>query len=135
VGNAAAAGAEAFVLTNHVPGRLPPTRGVRGSSWGRSPSSVVRSDARLSSGESSSTTLMFFQSGFRRQICFANGRFRYLIVDGYVSARPRRRPTPWTAPGTTIPDDQRDDIARGLAASAALQVKQSMGDEITPTAR
>lgn len=34
-----------------------------------------------------------------------------------------------------IPDEDREEVAQGLAASAALQVKQSMGDEITPTAR
>ena len=35
----------------------------------------------------------------------------------------------------TIPDNERDDIARGLAASAALQVKQALGENSRPTAR
>lgn len=30
---------------------------------------------------------------------------------------------------------ERDEVARGLAASAALQVKQAIEDKITPTAR
>jgi len=30
---------------------------------------------------------------------------------------------------------EETEVARGLAASAALQVKQAMGDDITPTAR
>jgi hypothetical protein len=34
-----------------------------------------------------------------------------------------------------IPDDQRDDLAQGLAASAALQVKQALGDHDHRTAR
>ncbi|WP_188975040.1 DUF5811 family protein [Halocalculus aciditolerans] len=35
-----------------------------------------------------------------------------------------------------IPADERDEVARGLAASAALQVKQVMtSDKYTPTAR
>ena len=34
-----------------------------------------------------------------------------------------------------ISDEDRDEVARGLAASAALQVKQALGDELTPTAR
>ena len=38
-------------------------------------------------------------------------------------------------PGAIIDDDDRDEVARGLAASAALQVKHAMGDELTPTAR
>lgn len=37
--------------------------------------------------------------------------------------------------GTDIPDDERDEVASGLAARAALQVKQAVGDAITPTAR
>ncbi|WP_254864580.1 DUF5811 family protein [Halovivax gelatinilyticus] len=36
---------------------------------------------------------------------------------------------------SVIDDDECDEVARGLAASAALQVKQAMGDDITPTAR
>jgi hypothetical protein len=35
----------------------------------------------------------------------------------------------------SISEDERDDIARGLAASAALQVKQRLGKDDTPTAR
>ncbi|WP_255170520.1 DUF5811 family protein [Natrononativus amylolyticus] len=31
--------------------------------------------------------------------------------------------------------DERAEVARGLAASAALQVKQAVGDGVTPTAR
>ncbi|WP_248898116.1 DUF5811 family protein [Haloplanus halobius] len=31
--------------------------------------------------------------------------------------------------------DERDEVARGLAASAALQVMDAVGDGITPTAR
>lgn len=38
-------------------------------------------------------------------------------------------------PERAIPDDERDDIARGLAASAALQVKQVLGENSRPTAR
>jgi hypothetical protein len=34
-----------------------------------------------------------------------------------------------------VSDDQRDELARGLAASAALQVKQAMPDDPTPTAQ
>lgn len=34
-----------------------------------------------------------------------------------------------------IDDAECDEVARGLAASAALQVKQAMGSEFTPTAR
>ena len=35
----------------------------------------------------------------------------------------------------TISDEERDDLAQGIAASAALQVKQVMGDDSTPTAQ
>ncbi|MBX0296359.1 DUF5811 family protein [Haloarcula nitratireducens] len=35
----------------------------------------------------------------------------------------------------TITADERDDLAQGIAASAALQVKQVMGDDPTPTAQ
>jgi hypothetical protein len=38
-------------------------------------------------------------------------------------------------PERSISDDERDDIARGLAASAALQVKQRLGKNDRPTAR
>ena len=38
-------------------------------------------------------------------------------------------------PERTIPDNERDDIARGLAASAALQVKRALGENSRPTAR
>ena len=34
-----------------------------------------------------------------------------------------------------IGEDERDEVARGLAASAALQVKQAIEDQVTPTAR
>ncbi|MFC7167458.1 DUF5811 family protein [Halospeciosus flavus] len=35
-----------------------------------------------------------------------------------------------------IPDAERDEVARGLAASAALQVKGAVGDgDVTPTAK
>lgn len=34
-----------------------------------------------------------------------------------------------------IPDEDVDEVARGLAASAALQVKQAMGDDVSQTAR
>lgn len=34
-----------------------------------------------------------------------------------------------------IDQNERDEVARGLAASAALQVKQAVEDQITPTAR
>jgi len=35
----------------------------------------------------------------------------------------------------TIEAEDREEVARGLAASAALQVKQAIGDDLTPTAR
>ena len=34
-----------------------------------------------------------------------------------------------------IDADDRDEVARGLAASAALQVKLAVGDDVTPTAQ
>lgn len=37
--------------------------------------------------------------------------------------------------GETISDEDREEVARGLAATAALQVKQAVGDAMTPTAR
>ncbi|HKL27761.1 MAG TPA: DUF5811 family protein [Natrialbaceae archaeon] len=37
--------------------------------------------------------------------------------------------------GEVIPIEDRDEVARGLAASAALQVKQAVQDDVTPTAR
>jgi hypothetical protein len=37
--------------------------------------------------------------------------------------------------GDELDAHEEDEVARGLAASAALQVKQVMGDDITPTAR
>lgn len=43
-----------------------------------------------------------------------------------------------TAEGTAeqmITADEQTEVARGLAASAALQVKQALGDGVTPTAR
>ncbi|WP_276249724.1 DUF5811 family protein [Haloarcula rara] len=35
----------------------------------------------------------------------------------------------------TISADERDDLAQGIAASAALQVKQVMGEDSSPTAQ
>lgn len=37
--------------------------------------------------------------------------------------------------GDDIVSHEEDEVARGLAASAAMQVKQVVGDDITPTAR
>lgn len=37
--------------------------------------------------------------------------------------------------GEVVEDDDRREVARGLAASAALQVKQHVADSVTPTAR
>lgn len=37
--------------------------------------------------------------------------------------------------GNLITDEDCNEVARGLAASAALQVKQAVGDDVTPTAR
>ncbi|PSP56044.1 hypothetical protein BRC82_02605 [Halobacteriales archaeon QS_1_67_19] len=37
--------------------------------------------------------------------------------------------------GNDLVSHEESEVARGLAASAALQVKQAMSDEITPTAR
>jgi hypothetical protein len=34
-----------------------------------------------------------------------------------------------------IPSEDREEVARGLAASAALQVKQTVGDDFEPTAK
>ena len=34
-----------------------------------------------------------------------------------------------------IPNEDIDEVARGLAASAALQVKRAMGDDVAQTAR
>lgn len=34
-----------------------------------------------------------------------------------------------------IPPEDEDEVARGLAASAALQVKQAMGEDVTQIAR
>jgi len=36
---------------------------------------------------------------------------------------------------TGLADAERDEVARGLAASAALQVMGAVGDGVTPTAR
>jgi hypothetical protein len=36
---------------------------------------------------------------------------------------------------TGLDDDDRDEVARGLAASAAVQVMNVVGDGVTPTAR
>ena len=35
----------------------------------------------------------------------------------------------------TISAEERDDLAQGIAASAALQVKQAMGEDRSPTAQ
>jgi hypothetical protein len=43
--------------------------------------------------------------------------------------------SPDSAAEATIGEDERTDIAQGLAASAALQVKQAMGDGSAPTAQ
>ena len=37
--------------------------------------------------------------------------------------------------GEPISEEDRNEVARGLAASAALQVKQALHDSVTPTAR
>lgn len=34
-----------------------------------------------------------------------------------------------------VSETDREEVARGLAATAALQVKQAVGDDVTPTAR
>ncbi len=39
------------------------------------------------------------------------------------------------APEEGITADERDEVARGLAASAALQVKQAVSDTVTPTGK
>ncbi len=39
------------------------------------------------------------------------------------------------APEDVITRDDRNEVARGLAASAVLQVKQAIDDNVTPTAR
>ncbi|MFP8890940.1 DUF5811 family protein [Natrialbaceae archaeon A-CW2] len=39
------------------------------------------------------------------------------------------------APEDVIESDERNEVARGLAASAALQVKQAVKNGVTPTAR
>ena len=44
-------------------------------------------------------------------------------------------PTLEDDPDELIGADDRDEVARGLAASAALQVKLAVGDDVTPTAR
>ena len=45
------------------------------------------------------------------------------------------RPNAEDFDGDELDTHEEGEVARGLAASAALQVKQAMGDEITPTAR
>ena len=47
-------------------------------------------------------------------------------------SRTRRRPRGGRG---THPDEERDEVARGLAASAALQVKQALSDADVPVAR
>ncbi len=39
------------------------------------------------------------------------------------------------APEEVITADERNEVARGLAASAALQVKQAVSDNVTPTGK
>ncbi|WP_247002685.1 DUF5811 family protein [Halosolutus gelatinilyticus] len=39
------------------------------------------------------------------------------------------------APEEVISADERDEVARGLAASAAFQVKQAINDNVTPTGK
>lgn len=43
--------------------------------------------------------------------------------------------TPEDADDAAISEDERDDLAQGIAASAALQMKQAMGGETSPTAQ
>ena len=43
--------------------------------------------------------------------------------------------TPEDSESASISDAERDDLAQGIAASAALQVKQVMGDDTSPTAQ
>jgi len=43
--------------------------------------------------------------------------------------------TPDADADVSIGDDERDDLAAGLAASAALQVKRAMGEDAAPAAR
>ena len=43
--------------------------------------------------------------------------------------------TPEDTADLRIGEDERTDIAQGLAASAALQVKQAMGNSASPTAQ
>jgi hypothetical protein len=38
-------------------------------------------------------------------------------------------------PDQPIPAEDEEEVARGLAASAALQVKQAMGEDVPPMAR
>lgn len=45
------------------------------------------------------------------------------------------RPDATDFDGNELDTHEEGEVARGLAASAALQVKQVMGDNITPTAR
>jgi len=43
--------------------------------------------------------------------------------------------TPEDPESVAISADERDDLAQGIAASAALQVKQVVGDDPSPTAQ
>lgn len=43
--------------------------------------------------------------------------------------------TPETAEDASITAEEQTDLAQGIAASAALQVKQVMGEDTTPTAQ
>lgn len=45
------------------------------------------------------------------------------------------RPDLGDATEELISADERDEVARGLAASAALQVKQAVSNNVTPTAK
>jgi len=42
---------------------------------------------------------------------------------------------PEDAENASISTEERDDLAQGIAASAALQVKQVMGEDTSPTAQ
>lgn len=50
----------------------------------------------------------------------------YVAEDGSANADPDP---------VSLPDDERDSVAQGLAARAAFQVKRAVGDAVTPTAR
>ncbi len=58
---------------------------------------------------------------------------------GQATGRPRRQcrlhPDLENATEEIITSDERSEVARGLAASAALQVKQAVSDNVTPTGK